>query len=345
MEIRIFGLIFVYCLFCSYALAEEQVDEQLNTKLNLGFNLHDTYPSLENRELGSPVIDEQTGEKRVWNRALPFLAQDVIDLGFDLPNPYGIAVIPGWVRQDLILDSLSIAINGGSRQAIDFVDFGTPFVENRTVQLKLDAWLFPFMNVYATVGKLDGDGSIPLTILGSDLLDFLGQGALCEPAIKPQFCSRTLSAMAKPEYHGDNFSVGINLATGWDRFFVTIPVTYAWSNVNIIDSTVEAFTASPRIGVIGDIGEKGKLSAYLGAMYLDVEVDLTGRVTFDTSDPDVPGIGDRTTVDFSITQRNKDKWNALLGFNWDVDSNWAVQAEAGFGGSRESFISSATYRF
>jgi hypothetical protein len=315
------------------------------SKLDLSLNLHDTYPSLEERKLGTPVVDEQTGEKRVWGRTLPFLAQDVIDLGFDLPNPYGVAIIPGWVRQDLVLDSLSISVNDGPLQGIGFVDFGTPFVENQTVQFKIDTWLFPFMNVYATFGKLDGKGTIPLSILGSDLLNFLGQGALCDPVIKPQFFSRTLSATAHPEYHGENFSVGINLAMGWNRFFVALPITYAWSDVNIIDSTVEAFTASPRIGVIGDIGNNGKLSAYIGAMYLDVEVDLSGTVTFDTSDPEVPGVGDQTTVNFLITQRNKDKWNALPGFNWDLDANWSVQAEAGFGGSRESFISSATYRF
>ena len=307
-------------------------------------NVHDTYPSLEERELGTPVIDEQTHAKRMWGRALPFFAQNVIDLGFDLPNPYGFAVIPGWVRQDLVLENLSVSINSGPQQNIDFVDFGTPFVENKTVQFKVDAWLFPFMNVFATVGALNGKGTVPLSIQGDDLLDFLGLGGLCGSNI-PQFCDRTLSTTAYPEYNGENYTVGISLATGWQRYFFTLPITYTWSNVNIIDNTAEAFTASPRIGVTGDIGEAGKLATYIGAMYLDVEVDLTGTATFDTNNSGVPGVDDRTTVDFSINQRNKDKWNFLLGFNWDFNANWALQAEVGFGGSRESFITSATFRY
>jgi len=137
----------------------------------------------------------------------------------------------------------------------------------------------------------------------------------------------------------------MNLAMGWDRYFVTLPINYAWSQVNIIDTTVEAFNVSPRFGVIGDIRESGKLAVFVGAMYLDTSVDLTGSVSFDTSNSGVPGVDDTTTVDFLITQSNKDKWNLLLGFNWDLNKNWSMQGESGFGGSRESFIGSMTYRF
>jgi hypothetical protein len=35
----------------------------------------------------------------------------------------------------------------------------------------------------------------------------------------------------------------------------------------------------------------------------------------------------------------------LLGFNWEMNRNWSVMLEAGFGGSRENFIAGATYRF
>jgi len=51
-----------------------------------------------------------------------------------------------------------------------------------------------------------------------------------------------------------------------------------------------------------------------------------------------------TTLAFRISQRNKDRWNGLLGFNWDMNKHWSVMAEAGFGGSRENFIAGATYR-
>ena len=98
------------------------------------FHTTQIYPTLEQRELGEPNIDDD-GERVIWQRKLPFMAQQVVDLGFELPNPYGIAIIPARIRQDLILENLAIGVNGPPDREIDFVDFGTPNVENSAMQL------------------------------------------------------------------------------------------------------------------------------------------------------------------------------------------------------------------
>ena len=81
------------------------------------------YPTLEHRDLGEPNLDN-AGERVIWPYRLPFLGQKVIDLGFDLPNPYGVAIIPAGIRQDLVLEDLAIGVNGPADTEIDFVDFG-----------------------------------------------------------------------------------------------------------------------------------------------------------------------------------------------------------------------------
>ena len=282
---------------------------------------------------------------RKYERALPFLAQSVVDLGYELPNPYGVAVIPAWIRQDFLLTDLVISVDGNPPANIDFIDFGDPFVENTTAQLKFDAWLLPFLNAFAAVGLLDGKGSIPLTVLGADLMNYLGLGGLCDGGLlQPDLCVRTLIGEANPKYHGETFTLGANLAAGWRQLFLAVPISYTWTNVNIVDTTVEALNVSPRVGVTGNIGSWGALSVFIGATYLDAEVELAGSVTFDTPNSGVPGIGDKTTIDYKITQENKDKWNGLVGFNWDISRKWSASAEAGFGGSRSNFISSFTFR-
>jgi hypothetical protein len=294
------------------------------------------YPTLEERELGEPNIDDD-GERVIWHRKLPFLAQQVIDLGFDLPNPYGVAFVTAHIQQDLILDNLIIGVNGPPDREIDFVDFGTPNVENTAQQLKLDAWILPFLNAFATVGVFDGDARIPLKIEGADLFP-----QLCAITPNSPVCVRTYSEVAKPGYDGTNIAIGINLAMGWDRFFVALPVTYAWTDVDIINNTVTALNITPRIGMTGDMGERGSVAVFIGATYLRAEVDIAGEIALDT--PGGPD-GDVTTLAFRISQRNKDRWNYLLGFNWDMNKRWSVMAEAGFGGSRENFIGGVTYRF
>lgn len=300
--------------------------------------------SLENRELGQPYTED--GERVIYDRALPFLAQEVIDLGFELPRPYGAQFIGYWQEQDLILDNLSVSVNGGDYRDIDFVDFGTPSVENTTGQAKLDAWLFPFMNVYASFGTFSGDGVIPLALEGRDLLEFLGLGRLCGGGLlEPAFCSRILTAVAEPEYEGDAIALGMNLAMGWDDYFVTLPISHAWTGVDIINETVTAWNISPRIGYLHDLGNRGTVAFYTGATWLKAEVDLSGTVVFDTSGSGIAEIGDQTTIDFVIRQRNRDRWNYLAGFNWELSRAWSLQAEIGFGGSRDNLIVSGTYRW
>ena len=302
------------------------------------------YPTLEDRELGDRY-ESPDPEQRVWGRALPFLAQKVIDLGFDLPNPYGVGLIGGQLRQDLVLQDLEVSIGGGEREPIDWIDFGAPSAEQSTVQAKLDAWVFPFMNVYAIVGKIDGKASLELGVPGDKLLEFFGLGGLCSPPIgqPADVCRRTLTTQSRPKYNGNNVGVGINLAMGWSRFFVTIPITYVWSDVNLVDTTIEALNVSPRLGVTGDVGEMGVIAAFIGATYLDAQIDLTGSFSFDTSG--VPGLPAETTLDFKLNQRNKDKWNYVVGANWDVSKRWSVMIEGGVGGSRENLIAGFTYRW
>ena len=59
---------------------------------------------------------------------------------------------------------------------------------------------------------------------------------------------------------------------------------------------------------------------------------------------DVPGVD--LSIDYEIKQKNVDRWNALVGMNWDFTRRWSWSMEYnGFTGSREAFITSVNYRF
>lgn len=138
-------------------------------------------------------------------------------------------------------------------------------------------------------------------------------------------------------------NLGFTFAMGWDRFFVALPVTYVITELNILDDDVKALQISPRIGISSDAGKWGTMSTFVGVTYLDAELDVAGQIAFDTSD--IPGENESTELDFILNQENADKLNFLIGFNWDVTKSWSFHSEAGFGGSRESFIASTTYHF
>ena len=303
------------------------------------------YPSLDDRELGQPVIDA-TGGAVTYDRALPFFGQKVVDLGIDLPNPYGVTLTGVRIRQDLLISDLEISIGGSPPQQIDFVQFDVAEADNLSAQIRGDLWLLPFMNVYAIAGRIDGDATVPLGFPVDDALDFLGLGALCPPGPvppRPAFCDEIVTAVAEPDYEGYNVGLGTVLAFGWKRFFTVLPITYVYSNLDLIDSNIDTLTVSPRFGFTLNPKRRHRVALFVGATYLDASFDIVSSVVLPLSQVD-PSLED-VEIDYKIRQDNKDKWNYLLGLNYELKKAWSVQAEVGFGGSREDVIVSGGYRW
>ena len=69
-----------------------------------------------------------------------------------------------------------------------------PIVSQHGALAEFDAWLFSFMNIFATAGHVDGRATIPLTVLGGDLFP-----ELCDTRVAPDVCERELSGTAKPD--------------------------------------------------------------------------------------------------------------------------------------------------
>lgn len=321
------------------AAKAEVPEKDCDCSQEASIRVSEQFANLKQREIGSPILDEN-GERVIWPRVLPFFAQNVLDLGFELPKTFGFAIIPNSISQDLTLTNLKVGLNGGEMVDMDFVQFGTARAENNNIQIKGDVWLFPFLNLYATYGKMEGSASAPISIKGEDLVEFLPDFINCEGLRPSDLCDMNFNSIATPAYHGSNFSIGFTLAMGWDRFFVALPVTYVVSELNILEDDVKSFQISPRIGITADAGKWGTISTFFGVTYLDADLDVAGKLSFD-----LPGQDELTELDYVINQENTDKINLVLGYNWDVTKSWSFHSEVGFAGSRESFIASTTYRF
>lgn len=114
---------------------------------------------------------------------------------------------------------------------------------------------------------------------------------------------------------------------GLQRYSVVAQPRYEGTNISL--------------GMTGDAGDRGTLALFSGGTYLRAEVDITGQIHIET--PGGP-VGDITTLAFRISQRNKNRWNALLAFNREMNKVWSVIAEAGFGCCRQNLIAGVTYR-
>jgi len=292
--------------------------------------------------IGFGIEDGRTEpEKRWWDHKMPFMAQKVIDMGYDLPLPYGLKLGYVNVDQEQILTDLWVGFNGSEKVPLDWVSFDNATSENDTVQLIFDTWVFPFMNVFAILGKIDGQAPVDVLIEGNGFLDQLGidcskPGNLlaCNLLQDKDFVLPIIA-----NFEGNNYGIGVNLAGGWKGFFVTLPMSWVYADMKTSDTNGAVFSASPRVGKVFNLDSKGNLALYVGGSYLNSDLTATGSYP-------VLAIDEDFTIDYRIDQQNKDQWNAIVGANWDLSSRWSLQAEYnGFVGSRDLWMGSITWRF
>jgi len=290
---------------------------------------------------GYKSTDEQ-GEfaPREWEHKLPFLAQKVIDMGYDLPLPYGIGVTYANVDQEQLLTELQVGINDREIIPFEFVSFTDAMSMSNSYSIKADAWLFPFMNVFAMLGRVDGTAPVDIDLDGNGMLEHLDisctgplPNPLCELLEDKTFSLPTIT----PSFVGTTYGIGATLAGGWKGWFVAVPLNITYADMRDSNTDGFTYTATPRFGKTLNLGRNGNLSLFAGGNYLNSDLTVDGYA----ETPD--GL---LRFDYIIEQENKDKWNALLGFNWDINRRLSWSAEYnGFIGSRDAFISSITWKF
>jgi hypothetical protein len=52
-----------------------------------------------------------------------------------------------------------------------------------------------------------------------------------------------------------------------------------------------------------------------------------------------------SSVQYSLDKTPKDKWNFLIGTQFQINRSWMIRAEYGFLGTRTQFIGGLQYRF
>lgn len=303
--------------------------------------LTDTGLAIASVPNGDPSRVSSRGDDapRQWNRALPFMAQQVIDRGFDLPNPYGAGLAWASVDQDMRLTNLSVGFNGSEKQPFEWVSFDNAVTDLATSQLKLDAWVLPFLNVFALLGKVRGDIHIDVLLDGDGLLE--QRGTDCDRVVEPPACrileGRQFVLPIRAPVEPLTYGLGTVLAGGWNGWFATVPVNVTWSKPRGAVLDGRSLTVTPRGGRIVNLDHLGRLSLFVGGNYLDSENTADGVFV-------VPGT--EFEIDYLIDQANLDPWNLVAGFNWDVSPRLSWSAEYnGFTGTREAFVSSLTVRF
>ncbi len=161
-----------------------------------------------------------------------------------LPRPLGIGLTFYHQEQDYHLSRLAVSVPN-----IGMAETSGIEVQNRTdeVNLKLDLWLLPFLNVYGIIGNVDGETTVnpdpPLSELEVD-------------------------------YDGLVYGGGLTLAVGGERFFGSLTAVFTGTELDTSTSSVEVWVLTPRVGV-----RVKKMAFWVGGMYEQAEERHRGRLS------------------------------------------------------------------
>jgi hypothetical protein len=255
------------------------------------------------------------------------------------------------MNQGILISDLMLGVNQGDMQTIDFVSFGDNTSQVTTANLRLDLWLFPFLNVYGMYGKGFANTTVELT----------------EP----------VSFESSVDQSGTYYGFGLTGAAGIKKNWLSVDFNMSWTDLEKLEEPVRASILGLRYGRTFNIGGSKRLAVWVGAMHQKFKTETDGSILLSEAIPveivdqiqnyqdsdwyqdlSIPqqalvdeffsrieegNIGD-TVVKYGIDKAPEDPWNLLVGANLDLNKHWAIRAEAGLIG-RVSILGGLNFRF
>ena len=238
-----------------------------------------------------------------------------------LPRTWGIGIDYFEMTQPYQLDSLSF-----SPPVLPITDPSILDITNdlRHNDLKVDVWLFPFLNVFGIYGRIDGDTTIDLSVLGVPF-----------PADVNNL---------KVDYDGDVFGGGAVLAIGGERWFASVTGTFTDTNLKgDFKSSIEATTIQPRIGLrFGDHTE-----FWVGGYIIDAKEKHSGTIDLDLGPIIAPPGGPiprPVPLEFAADLSQAEDFNVSFGTHMMFSDAWEATVEVG-AGDRSTVLANITFRF
>ncbi len=169
----------------------------------------------------------------------------------ELPKAFGVSLTVYHQEQDYNLKSLEFSLPGVDPAQLSGI-LSPPLdlnVENTTdeINLQLDCWVLPFLNVFGIIGRVDGETKVEM-----------------EPPLEE----------ITVDYDGLLYGAGLTLAAGGERFFGSLTAVFTSTNLEQEDSSVKAWVFMPRVGIRSGLGQ-----FWIGAMYQQAEEEHSGTET------------------------------------------------------------------
>lgn len=261
-------------------------------------------PATPSAEPAAAAASRQDGgsDLRRWSSFLPLMADEARKRGIDLPLPFGASLVYYHLERDIRVSDVRIGREGNPPTTVSEVAqlSSTSRVDN--LNLKLDAWIFPFLNVYGLVGWFSNSSTTRVHV------GLPGQGPL-PPVARDLEIPTTIEGSVE--------GLGATLAGGLPPFFLVVDVNGFVSDLGF-DDELRGSIASARSGYAGSVAGR-PLNAWLSATYWNTTTTVKSHV----SDPVVGEIA------FEADQGPRWQWTFGAGCNLRVHPHFELFTEAG----------------
>jgi hypothetical protein len=260
-------------------------------------------PRVEGQNAGGTSPAETTGGGQA--QRLPLL-QDEIPEEFRefLPLPFGVSL--NYVHQSLPLSMVDTAVTiPGFALPPGLVRGGSVKAVTNSVVARIDAWLLPFLNIYATAGRFHGTAQ-----------EFAMDLAAPVPLPIPPTVS----------YKGSTQGAGITGAFGYRHFFASYDCNWNWAKPDVTNK-IEIRSQGLRGGVhIASGGIRARI--FLGAIRMDILDRVKGTVLLTSGAP----------ATFDVKVQAKKSWSPVAGADLEFSRHFSLTAEVAFGSTKQIII-------
>ena len=239
-----------------------------------------------------------------WSSFLPLMGDEARKRSIELPRPFGVGVVFYTLARDIAVSDVSVGRNGAPPQSVSqFAQLASrATVDN--VNVKLDAWLLPFLNVYAIGGEIWNSSrtTIDVTL----------------PPILPGGVPRERTVTVPTSMNGTVLGLGTTVAGGYGPFFFTADANWISADLGF-DESLQGTIVSLRAGWNGTLGARP-----IRAWMVFTDWNTYAQVTGTAPDPD-----DGATLTFVVDQGPAYRYTYGLGGQYGIAPWFDVALDAG----------------
>jgi hypothetical protein len=184
----------------------------------------------------------------------------------EMPRPFGAGLVYYYLARDIAISDVSVGRNGAPPQSVSNFAQLAARAEVNNVNVKVDAWLLPFLNLYGIGGYVWNSSQTTINV------------AL--PPLVPGGMPRQRTVDVPTSMTGTVLGLGATLAGGWGPYFLTVDANYIHADLGF-DEAFHGVITSIRAGWNGKVNAH-PLRAWLVATDWNTFTTVTGTVP----DPD-----------------------------------------------------------